>query len=161
MPKRERPCVPSGPVATLRTVSEPASIRIQRRIEWSDTDASGAWHNSAAFGLLEAAEVAMVDALGFREDVYGRHPRAHIEADFLQPMWFRDVADCEVRVARVGRTSVAYDVEIRRGDEVCARGKLVAVLLDRIGGTPQPWPDEYRRLLETAGPQPGERLVEG
>jgi acyl-CoA thioesterase FadM len=76
-------------------------------------------------------------------------------------MWFRDVADCEVRVASVGRTSVTYDVEIRRDGETCATGRLVAVLLDRIGGTPQPWPDEYRRLLETAGPQSGERLVEG
>jgi hypothetical protein len=38
---------------------------------------------------------------------------------------------------------------------------MVAVLLDRIGGTPQPWPDEYRRLLKTAGPQPPELLVEG
>ena len=139
----------------------PASITIQRRIEWSDTDASGAWHNSAAFNLMESAEVALVDALGMREYIYGRHPRAHIEADFLAPMWFRDVADCEVRVAKVGRTSVTYDVEIRRGAATCAKGRLVAVLLDRIGGTPQPWPDEYRRLLETAGSQPGERLVEG
>jgi acyl-CoA thioesterase FadM len=140
-------------------VSEPASITIQRRIEWSDTDASGAWHNSAAFNIMEAAEVALVDALGMREDVYGRHPRAHIEADFLAPLWFRDVVDCEVRVAGVGRTSVTYDVSIRRGETTCARGRIVAVLLDRIGGTAQPWPDEYRRLLETAGPQPGERLV--
>jgi acyl-CoA thioesterase FadM len=140
-------------------VSEPASITIQRRIEWSDTDASGAWHNSAAFDIMEAAEVALVDALGMREDVYGRHPRAHIEADFVAPLWFRDVVDCEVRVAEVGRTSVTYDALIRRGETTCARGRIVAVLLDRIGGTPQPWPDEYRRLLETAGPQPGERLV--
>jgi acyl-CoA thioesterase FadM len=140
-------------------MSEPASIRIQRRIEWSDTDASGAWHNSAAFNIMEAAEVALLDALGMREDIYGRHPRAHIEADFLAPLWFRDVVDCEVRVATVGRTSVTYDVEIRRAEEVCVRGRLVAVLLDRIGGTPQPWPDEYRRLLEAGGRQPGERLV--
>jgi acyl-CoA thioester hydrolase len=142
-------------------MSGPASIRIQRRIEWSDTDSSGAWHNSAAFNLMEAAEGALLDALGFREDVYGRSPRVHIEADFLAPMWFRDLADCEVRVAKVGRTSITYDVEIRRGDTVCSRGKLVAVLLDRIGGTAQPWPDEYRRLLETAGAQPDELLVEG
>jgi acyl-CoA thioesterase FadM len=140
---------------------EPASICIQRRIEWSDTDASGAWHNSAAFNIMESAEVALVDRLGMREDVYGRHPRAHIEADFLAPLWFRDIVDCEIRVARVGRTSVTYDVEIRRDGEACVRGRLVAVLLDRIGGTPQPWPDEYRRAFETAGRQPSERLVVG
>jgi acyl-CoA thioesterase FadM len=141
--------------------SNPASIAIQRRIEWSDTDASGAWHNSAAFNIMESAEVALVDSLGMRDDIYGRHPRVHIEADFLAPLWFRDVVDCEVRVAEVGRTSVTYDVLIRRDGDICVRGRLVAVLLDRIGGTPQPWPDDYRRLLETAGPQPGERLVTG
>jgi YbgC/YbaW family acyl-CoA thioester hydrolase len=134
---------------------------IQRRIEWSDTDASGAYHNSAAFNFMESAEVALVDRLGFMRDVYGRHPRVHIEADFLAPLWFRDLVDVEIHVTSVGRTSVGYEVEIRRGDEVCARGRMVAVLLDRIGGTPQPWPDEYRRLLETAGPQPPELLVEG
>ena len=140
---------------------EPASIVIQRRIEWSDTDASGAYHNSAAFNVMESAEVALVDRLGMREDVYGRHPRVRIEADFLAPLWFRDLVDCEIRVAKVGRTSVTYEAEIRRGGVTCVRGRLVAVLLDRIGGTPQPWPDEYRRLFETAGPQSAERLVEG
>ena len=29
-----------------------ASIVIQRRIEWSDTDASGHWHNTAHCDLL-------------------------------------------------------------------------------------------------------------
>jgi len=142
-------------------MGEAASIRIQRRIEWSNTDASGAWHNSAAFNLMEAAEGALIDRLGMRDDIYGRHPRVHIEADFLAPLWFRDVVDCEVRVAKVGRTSVTYDVEMRRGEEVCVRGRLVAVLLERIGGTPQPWPEECRRLFESGGRQPGELLVEG
>jgi acyl-CoA thioesterase FadM len=142
-------------------MGEAASIRIQRRIEWSNTDASGAWHNSAAFNLMEAAEGALIDRLGMRDDIYGRHPRVHIEADFLAPLWFRDVVDCEVRVAQVGRTSVTYDVEMRRGEEVCVRGRLVAVLLERIGGTPQPWPQECRRLFESGGRQPGELLVEG
>jgi YbgC/YbaW family acyl-CoA thioester hydrolase len=139
----------------------PASVRIQRRIEWSDTDASGAYHNSAAFDFMESAEVTLVDRLGIREDVYGRHPRVRIEADFLAPLWFRDLVDVEIHVVRVGRTSVTYDAEIRRDGELCVRGRLVAVLLDRIGGTPQPWPDEYRRLFETAGRQVPERLVTG
>lgn len=141
----------------------PASIRIQRRIDWSDTDASGAWHNTAAFRLLEAAETTLMDRLGFLEDVYGRHPRVHIEADFRTPLFFRDVVDVRVRVAAVGRTSVTYDAEIARAqdEEVCAVARLVAVYLDRIGGTPQPWPDGYREALETAGSLPSELLVTG
>ncbi len=145
-------------------------MRIQRRIEWSDTDASGAYHNTAAFRLMEAAETALVDRLGFLGDVYGRHPRVHIEADFVNPLYFRDLIDVSIRVESVGRTSVTYAVEIRRaGDEegdprgangdVCVRGRMVAVLMDRIGGSPLPWPDDQRRLLESAGPQDAELLV--
>jgi YbgC/YbaW family acyl-CoA thioester hydrolase len=142
-------------------VDAPASIRIQRRIEWSDTDASGAYHNTAAFRFMEAAETALVERLGFLEDVYGRHPRVRIEADFLLPLWFRDLVDVEITVEKVGRTSVTYAVEIRRGTEVCVRARMVAVLLDRIGGTAQAWPEEYRTRLRGAGPQPPELLTSG
>jgi len=140
---------------------DPASIRIQRRIDWSDTDASGAYHNTAAFRLMEAAETSLVDRLGFLEDVYGRHPRVRLEADFLRPLFFRDLVDVTLRVTDVGRTSVTYDIEIARGGVTCVQGKLVAVFLDRVGGTPQPWPDEYRKAFESAGPQPPELLVTG
>ena len=136
-------------------------MRIQRRLEWSDTDASGAYHNTAAFRLMEAAETALVERLGFLQDVYGRHPRARIEADFLRPLFFRDLVDVTIRVQSVGRTSVTYAVEIARSGEACVRGRMVAVLMDRIGGTPAPWPDEQRRRLEQAGPQAPELLVTG
>jgi acyl-CoA thioester hydrolase len=110
---------------------------------------------------MEAAETALAERLGFLDEVYGRHPRAHIEADFLRPLYFRDLVDVTIRVEAVGRTSVTYGVEIARSGETCVRGRMVAVLMDAIGGTPQPWPDEQRRLLEQSGEQPPELLVEG
>jgi YbgC/YbaW family acyl-CoA thioester hydrolase len=137
-----------------------ASIVVQRRIEWSDTDASGAWHNSAAFRFLEVAETALLDRLGLLDDVYGRLPRVHIEADFAKALWHRDIVDISLTVAEVGRSSIAYDIEISNDGETCARARSVAVLLDRAGGTPVEWPTQYRRLLESAGPQPKERLTE-
>ncbi len=138
---------------------EPASIVVQRRIEWSDTDASGAYHNTAIPRFMEAAETALLDRLGFLDDVYGRLPRVHVEVDFLRPLWHRDLVDVALTVAAVGRTSITYEVEIRREGEACARGRAVAVLLDRAGGTPVPWPEPYRLLLASAGPQLPERLV--
>jgi acyl-CoA thioesterase FadM len=83
---------------------EPASMLIQRRIEWSDTDASGAYHNTAAFRMMEAAETALLDRLGFIRVVYGRHPRVHLDADFLRPLRFRDLVDVEITVSKVGRS---------------------------------------------------------
>lgn len=139
----------------------PASIVVQRRIEWPDTDASGMYHNTAAFRFVEVAETALLERLGFLHDVYGRHPRAHIEADFLRPLRFRDLVDIELMVERVGRSSLTYTFEMSTGGEVAVRGRVTAVLLTEAGGTPVPWPDEHRQLLERAGPQAPERLVMG
>jgi acyl-CoA thioester hydrolase len=139
----------------------PASIVVQRRIEWPDTDASGMYHNTAAFRFIEVAETTLLERLGFVHEIYGRHPRAHIEADFLAPLRFRDLVDIELIVDRVGRTSIHYRFEMRSNGKVAVRGNVVAVLMDRPGGQPVPWSDEHRRLFETAGPQARELLVEG
>jgi YbgC/YbaW family acyl-CoA thioester hydrolase len=139
----------------------PASIVVQRRIEWSDTDASGNYHNSAAFRLIENAETALLDRLGFLHRIYGRLPRAHISADFVRPLAFKDLVDVTVSVSTVGRTSVTYGFEISCRGETAVRGKTVAVLMTRLGGDPEPWPDDLRRLLLTAGPQRPELMIEG
>ncbi len=137
----------------------PASIIVQRRIEWPDTDASTNYHNTAAFRFIEVAETALLDRLGVLDDVYGRLPRVHIYADFLRALRFRDVVDIEISVESIGSSSITYAFEMRSGGLVAVRGKAVAALLSESGGTPVPWPEEYRRLLLSAGPQPPERLV--
>jgi acyl-CoA thioester hydrolase len=139
----------------------PASIVVQRRIEWPDTDASGVYHNTAAFRFIEVAETALLERLGLLDDVYARLPRVRIEADFLRALRFRDVVDIELAVAAVGRTSITYEFEMRCGSEVAVRGKAVAVLLSESGGSPVPWPDACRTTLLTAGRQAPERLITG
>jgi 2-aminobenzoate-CoA ligase len=135
-----------------------ASIAIQRRIEWSDTDASGHYHNTAAFRMFEWAETALFEALGILQDVYGRLPRVHIRTDFKGMLWHRDLVEIELHVRDVRASSITYDIEIRRGPETCVQAVVVAVL---VGGDrrPERWPDEYRELLLSAGRQPAERLA--
>lgn len=147
-------------VEPIQTPS-PASIMVQRRIEWPDTDASTNYHNTAAFRFIEVAETALLERLGFLEDVYGRLPRVHIEADFLRALRFRDLVDVELSVAAVGASSVTYEFEMRCEGEPAVRGKAVAALLSESGGRPVPWPEELRKLLLSAGPQAPERLVVG
>ena len=141
--------------------SSPASILVQRRIEWPDTDASTNYHNTAAFRFIEVAETALLERLGFLEDVYGRLPRVHIEADFLRALRFRDIVDIDLSVAAVGASSITYQFEMRCEGDVAVRGKAVAALLTKAGGLPVRWPEEYRKLLLAAGPQAAERLVIG
>jgi acyl-CoA thioesterase FadM len=136
----------------------PASIIVQRRIEWPDTDASGRWHNTAGFRFIEVAETALLERIGILDDVYGRLPRARIEADFKRLLVFRDVLDLFLGVSRVGRTSVNYTFELRKGGDVCMTADVTAVLLDE-SGSPTEWPQEYRELLMRSGPQSPELLV--
>jgi YbgC/YbaW family acyl-CoA thioester hydrolase len=137
----------------------PASIVVERRIEWSDTDASGNYHNTAVFRLIEVAETALLDRLGFVHDIYGRLPRVHIEADFSLPLRFRDLVEMRLSVASVGRTSVTYAFELRKAGGAAAHGRCVAVLLREARGDPEPWPPRVRNALLGAGPQSPERLI--
>lgn len=141
--------------------AEHASIVIQRRIEWSDTDGSANYHNTAALRLIEVAETALLERLGLLDDVFGRLPRVHISADYLGPLGLKDLVEVRATVAEVGGTSVTYRFELASKERMVARASVVAVLLDREAWKPTPWPEDHRRLLMTAGPQRPELLVEG
>jgi acyl-CoA thioesterase FadM len=129
-----------------------ASITIPRRVEWVDTDAGGRIHNTFIFRCFEAAETRLLGHLGLLDEVYGRLPRVHLDADIGAELRFWHEVEVEVRVAEVGRTSIIYEFEIRNGSQTAARGRVVASLRDADGG-PAEWPEAWRRLLLEAGPQ--------
>ena len=167
MGRRRRPTftlgVMTSPTGTRQadapgaTSAKRASIVVQRRIEWPDTDASGRWHNTAAFRFVEVAETALLERLGILQAIYGRLPRVRLEAEFKRLLVFRDLVDLHITVARVGNSSVTYDFEIRKAGDLCARAKVVAVLLDE-DGHPTKWDPSHKRLLLEGGPQPAELL---
>ncbi len=130
---------------------------MQRRIEWSDTDASGFYHNTAAFRLMEAAESVLLSRLGLVEEIYGHLPRVRIEADFRRLLRFNDVVDVKLAVRSIGRSSLTYAFSIERDGEVCVEGTTVAVLVDPEG-RPARWPATQRALLGRAGPQRPESI---
>lgn len=139
----------------------PAAIRVQRRVEWSDTDASGYHHNTMTLRLIELAETTLLDRLGILEQVYGRMPRVHVTMDFSLPLKHKDLLDVHFAIAEVGRTSVTYEVRVEHERRTAATARVVVVLVDRAWGEPVAWSEEHRRLLLTAGPQAPELLVAG
>lgn len=136
-----------------------AEIIVQRRIEWTDTDASGYYHNSVAFRLFEAAETVLLERLGLLDEVYGRLPRVHLEADYKKLLSFSDVVEIRAAVAAVGQSSITYDFTVERAGELYVTGRGVAVLVDKAGGVKDTWPQEWRALFLTAGPQEAQRLT--
>ncbi len=61
---------------------------------------------------------------------------------------FPDVVHAGLRVTRLGRTSVTYQIGIFRGEDVCAEGSFVHVFVERATRKPTPIPTAIRNALE-------------
>lgn len=134
-----------------------ARIVVQRRVEWPDTDAAGHYHHSTVIRWVEAAEAVLYERLGI-SGLFGQIPRVRYEVDYLDRLWFGDIVDIEFGIAELGRTSVRYAFEVRRGSTVAARGVMVAVSSEPDAGGTQPWSEDVRKLFTTSGPLTAERL---
>ncbi|MGH3386736.1 MAG: acyl-CoA thioesterase [Nocardioidaceae bacterium] len=121
-------------------------VRIERTVEWPDTDAAGHYHHSAIIRWVEAAEAELHAELGML-DLFGVVPRVHYEVDYLARLWFRDVVSIELAVAELGTSSIRYTFTVRRGDELAAQGVMVAVHADPDTDGPTPWPANVRERL--------------
>lgn len=72
---------------------------------------------------------------------------------YFQPLAFPDLVDAGLRVGRLGRTSVRYEVAIfRRGDDTpAAAGHFIHVYVDRATRRPVPLPESLRAALARIG----------
>jgi acyl-CoA thioester hydrolase len=129
----------------------PEPFRFQTRIRFIDTDASGRIHYTAMFRYFESAEIEFMRALGL---VYQERdftfPRVHVECDFRLALQHDDVIDIEVRLAKLGRSSIRMEFRTFREGEVAATGVIVVACVDRNTKSSIPIPDWLRQKLEGA-----------
>ena len=132
------------------------SFRIQRRVDFCDTDLAGIVHFSNFFRYMEAAEVAFLRGRGLNVDLVwqGQHigfPRVSVMCDYVKPAKFEDILDIDVRVDRIGTKSVTYAFTFTRDGVAIANGKMTAAFC-RVSPERKlesvPIPPEIRVLLE-------------
>lgn len=73
---------------------------------------------------------------------------AESQCTYLQSASFPDALDGALRVAKVGTSSVVYEIAIFRGEDACAHGRFVHVFVDRGSRKPTPIPERIRAALE-------------
>ncbi len=115
------------------------------RVAWVDTDAGGRIHFTAAFRWAELAETSIRRKLGLL-DTWGSYPRRRVEAEFLKVLVFEDEIEVRIRPERLGQTSITWGFEITRNGELCVRGSMVVVHVDR-DGRPIPLTENERAAL--------------
>ncbi|WP_085998538.1 acyl-CoA thioesterase [Nocardia vinacea] len=136
-----------------------ADFKVRRAVttRWSDNDMYGHLNNAVYYQLFDAAingwiiEQARIDpiatpALGVVVESSCR---------YFEQLQFPQALEVGIRVARLGRTSVTYDLgifpaEMPERTAVAAQGRWVHVYVDRGTRRPVMIPADLRRLFESA-----------
>jgi acyl-CoA thioester hydrolase len=128
----------------------PHRLPIQTR--WKDNDVYGHVNNVEYYSYFDTAINAWLIREGGldieRGEIIGLCVESHCE--FRAALTFPEVIEVGLRVGRLGKSSVRYELAIFRegGDEVTAEGHFVHVFVDRENRRPQPIPPQLRGALE-------------
>ena len=112
-----------------------STFRVQRRVEFCETDAAGIAHFSAFVLYMEQAEHAFLRHLGtsvlHADPGTDGHPvswpRVRVECDYKGAAKFEDVLDISVSISRLGEKSITYRFQMERNSEILAIGSITAV----------------------------------
>lgn len=131
-----------------------------RRVEFRDTDAAGIMHFSVFFTCMEAAEHEFLRSLGTSvhtplaagDPAQGAlsWPRVAAACEYRGSARFEDVLDIELRVARIGSSSVTYAFRFLVDGREIATGSLTSVCCRFVPDQPPmstPVPDQLRTQL--------------
>jgi acyl-CoA thioester hydrolase len=149
-------------VAPLRSAVTVEDVAAEQRhtydcaIRFSDVDAYRHVNNVKYFEFYQEARIAFIAALGSggRMEGAGSVVVAQIDVDYRQPVFFREQPYAvDSWVSRVGRTSFVIDGEIRDGDNVLSRARVVVVAFDPETERPVELTDAQKERL-LAPPRP-------
>lgn len=119
---------------------------------WEDNDVYGHVNNVVYYSWFDTAVNAHLIERGaldiHRGDVIGLV--VETQCNYFAPVEFPQKVQAGVRVSRIGRSSVRYEVGIfiEGGDATCAKGHFVHVYVDRENRRPADLPRELRTVLE-------------
>jgi len=124
---------------------------------WMDNDIYGHVNNVTYYSYFDTAVNHHLITAGGLDIHEGRAfgVVAETSCRFLKELQFPDMVHAGLRVARLGRSSVTYEIGLFRGDdeEPAALGRFVHVWVDRASRRPVPIPGEIRAALAPlAGP---------
>ena len=132
-----------------------ADYRAFRTIQtrWMDNDIYGHMNNVVHYSLFDTAVNGWLVEAGLLDLKASEQIGLVVETGcrYHAEMMFPDVISAGIRVARIGSSSVRYEVGLFRNDEeqASAEGFFVHVYVDRQTRRPKPLSEPMRAALET------------
>lgn len=113
----------------------PYEFKVQRRVEFSETDMAGIMHYSNFFRFMETAEHAFYRSIGTSVVVVDADPplgwpRVHAECDYFAPLRFEDLVEVHMLVKEKKTKAITYVFRFYKlnGERTeVARGAITAV----------------------------------
>jgi acyl-CoA thioester hydrolase len=122
------------------------------RVRFHECDPQGVVFNAHYFTYVDIALTEMWrEAFGSYGDVVASGTDVVVVeagASFRAPARFDDELDVELRIERLGTTSMAMATAIRRDGELLVEGRIVHVFVDTATMAKQAIPDRLRAGLE-------------
>ncbi len=120
---------------------------------WMDNDVYGHVNNAVYYSWFDTAVNAWLIEQGVL-DIHGGHTIGLVietQCNYFAPLSFPQTIEAGIRVARLGNSSVRYEVGLyAQGAELsAAHGHFVHVYVDRQTRRPMPLPAPLRAALET------------
>lgn len=131
------------------------SCSIERVVEWIDTDAAGHQHNSAILRWVESCEAQLMRSVDLPE-YFPVAPRVQHTVNYREKLWFGQKVTTTIILARLGRSSMSFNFEVRShahlgiDSGLAADGSFITVHVPRGSERSAPWPEVFRRLLVPA-----------
>ena len=120
---------------------------------WMDNDAYGHVNNVVYYSWFDTVVNAHLIEHGVLDIHHGQAIGLVVETQcfYFAPLAFPQNIDAGIRVAKLGTSSVRYEVGLfAQGEDLsAARGHFVHVYVDRVSRRPVSLPDPLKQLLET------------
>ncbi len=120
---------------------------------WMDNDIYGHMNNVVHYSLFDSAVNGWLIAEGVLDIHVGEQIGLVVETGcrYFAEMAFPDVVHAGIRVAKLGTTSVRYEVGLFRNDDLqaAAEGYFIHVYVDRQTRRPAPLSPSLRARLES------------
>jgi acyl-CoA thioester hydrolase len=143
--------------STARPQAETRSaFKVFRRIDtrWMDNDVYGHVNNVVYYSWFDTAVNAYLIEQGALDMHHGETIGLVIETqcNYFAPLAFPQIIEAGIRVAKMGNSSVRYEIGLfAQGEDLCAaRGHFVHVYVDKENRRPvKALPPQLQTVLET------------
>lgn len=145
---------PTAPRPAQAAPDHRSTYRVYRSIStrWMDNDVYGHVNNVVYYSWFDTAVNAHLIEQGALDIHHGEVIGLVVETqcNYFAPLAFPQTIEAGIRVAKLGSSSVRYEVGLfAQGEALCAaRGHFVHVYVDRQTRRPTPLPTHLKTTLE-------------